>query len=273
MENVVSGVVILFILLFAVFTLSADWTQSQLDIAQSYREMQAHLQDRARTDIRIVQQALSANGVQITVENSGSQDFAEYAAWDVIVEYFDDTTPPDYRIHWLAYEAPGSGWNVQGLYINAAQALTERYSPGILNPNEQAVLDIVLPQPLGASATLQATIMTEYGIGDSTLIHRNAPPQLTVNAGISVAALSSADILDSALLAEDSDHPATQIVYTVTVPPAQGTLSLGDSFTQQDIDDGLLTYTHTGTGGDQFSFTVSDGTDTIGPFVFVITVN
>jgi VCBS repeat-containing protein len=67
--------------------------------------------------------------------------------------------------------------------------------------------------------------------------------------------------------AETADH--AQIVYTLTGDVANGTLRLNgvaltvagtNSFTQQDIDDGLLTYTHDGgeTTADGFSFTVAD---------------
>jgi hypothetical protein len=60
-------------------------------------------------------------------------------------------------------------------------------------------------------------------------------------------------------------------VYTVISGPTQGTLNLGASFTQLAIDNDLLRYTHTGAGKDSFTFSLSDGKTTIGPFVFDIT--
>jgi hypothetical protein len=67
----------------------------------------------------------------------------------------------------------------------------------------------------------------------------------------------------------------------VTSVPANGTLLLsglalgvGDSFTQADLDLGLVTYGHDGseTSSDGFGFDVTDGTDTIAGQSFAITV-
>ena len=41
-------------------------------------------------------------------------------------------------------------------------------------------------------------------------------------------------------------------------------------FTQEDIDNALLVYTHQGIGSDSFQFTISDGDSVIGSFTFVI---
>ncbi|XFA71677.1 cadherin-like domain-containing protein [Tistrella mobilis] len=91
---------------------------------------------------------------------------------------------------------------------------------------------------------------------------------------ITSAMLSSSD-------SEDTD-PA-DVTYTLTTAPASGTLKLdgttlevGDTFTQKDIDDGLVTYDHDGSEGASggFGFSVKDTTNlTLSSQSFAITIS
>ena len=99
----------------------------------------------------------------------------------------------------------------------------------------------------------------------------NADPALTTNTGLVVAAGDTAPIDNTVLQVTDADDPPSALTYTIVTVPVRGMLSLGAVFTQQDIDNGLLTYTRTGSGGDTFAFTVSDGKTSVGPFGFGIT--
>ena len=77
--------------------------------------------------------------------------------------------------------------------------------------------------------------------------------------------LGGSIVIDSALLrAEDPDDGPSGLTYTITALPTSGTLelagatvSLGQTFTQQTIDAGLLSYTHNGVdeSTDSFDFT------------------
>ena len=83
---------------------------------------------------------------------------------------------------------------------------------------------------------------------------------------------TSAPIIGSNLNTTDVDNTTSELVYTVTKLPQQGSLSK-TTFTQADIDSGSFQYTHVGAGPDSFQFTVSDGVSVIGPFTFSINVN
>ena len=111
----------------------------------------------------------------------------------------------------------------------------------------------------------------------------NDAPVLAVNAGLNVSEGAAATTISSVRLqVTDVDTPAAQIVFTITALPANGALSrngtplvLNSTFTQADINGGLLTYSHNGseTTSDSFAFTVSDGTGgSIGATSFAITV-
>jgi hypothetical protein len=90
--------------------------------------------------------------------------------------------------------------------------------------------------------------------------------------GLTMLAGSTVTIDSTHLQTTDPDDPATDLIYTVTAAPSQGTLSLGTTFTQADIDDGLLSYAHAGVGSDSFQVVVSDGETIIGPVVMTISV-
>ena len=77
------------------------------------------------------------------------------------------------------------------------------------------------------------------------------------------------------------DNTAAQLTFTVGTATTNGTLkkgvatlSAGGTFTQDDINNNLITYTHGGAGAsDSFTFTVSDGAGgSIGSTTFNITI-
>jgi VCBS repeat-containing protein len=111
----------------------------------------------------------------------------------------------------------------------------------------------------------------------------NDSPVLTTNAGLTVLEGAAATVISNSLLSvSDVDNTAGQIVYTLTTIPAGGTLAksglalaISDTFTQADVDAGLITYAHAGgeSPSDSFQFTVSDGAGgTIAATSFAITV-
>ncbi len=129
----------------------------------------------------------------------------------------------------------------------------------------------------GAGGTIPDTTFT------ITVSAVNDAPTLTNNTGLTVLEGAAATVITSAqLLVEDVDNAPLQIQYTVTAVPVSGTLAINgvallvnDTFTQSDIDGGLLTYAHDGseTTSDSFHFTVSDGGNgAIGDTTFSITV-
>ena len=111
----------------------------------------------------------------------------------------------------------------------------------------------------------------------------NDTPVLTTNAGLTVLEGAAATVIGNSLLqVSDNDNTAGQIIYTLTTIPAGGTLAksglalaISDTFTQADVDAGLITYAHAGgeSPSDSFQFTVSDGAGgTIAATSFAITV-
>ncbi|NCR09221.1 MAG: hypothetical protein GPI95_13180 [Microcystis aeruginosa LG13-11] len=125
--------------------------------------------------------------------------------------------------------------------------------------------------------------------GDTTkqttfsIISVNQPPQLTINQNLTLDEGKTANITSNQLQVTDTDNTAAQITYTLTHLPDNGSLllnstalTLNNTFTQADIDNNKLIYTHNGseTTSDSFNFTVSDGTGgSLAATTFNITVN
>lgn len=111
----------------------------------------------------------------------------------------------------------------------------------------------------------------------------NESPVLAQNNGLTLDEAATATITNSNLAVTDGDNASDELVYTITVNPLNGSLLLdgtslilGNSFTQEAIENNVLSYVHDGseTVMDSFSFTVSDGADgTIEETSFDITVN
>ena len=112
---------------------------------------------------------------------------------------------------------------------------------------------------------------TVSGTFSITVTPVNDAPTLDTNAALSVNEGTSGTIDETKLSASDVDNAVSALFYTVTSAPGNGdvkksgsALSAGDTFTQTDIDNGIITYTHDGseTTSDTFGFRLSDGSAT-----------
>jgi VCBS repeat-containing protein len=96
----------------------------------------------------------------------------------------------------------------------------------------------------------------------------NTPPAINFNTGLTLSEAGSVTVTSTNLDFNDAEQADTAITYTITAAATNGTLFkngvalvLGGTFTQADINNGLITFTHDGseTTGALFQFTVSDG--------------
>jgi hypothetical protein len=276
MESVLAAFIVIFLVIFSVLTFSDALLSTQDELGESWREMEMRLADYQQVSIAPVDSWLTADEtlVALVLANTGTDHLANYRDWDVILQYYDDADPAVYHIEWLSYTTanpPGPGqWTVDAIYQDAATAAAEVYEPGILNPGEELVLYVKAVPPVGIGQALQARVVTASGKGASIAFTRNHPPELTINTPLEMWHSVTDTLTADHLTVSDVDNTPDDLLYTVTVPPAQGTLS-AETFTQADLDAELVTYTHTGTGDDSFQFMVADGTDEISGFTFEIT--
>lgn len=134
--------------------------------------------------------------------------------------------------------------------------------------------EFIVSDPSGGVTPTQVFNITVTPANDAPVLVNNLP--LAVNEG------QAATITDAELLYTDEDLPGDTLTYTITTAPINGTLTVsgtalgvGDTFTQDDINNGNVTYTHNGTQTtlDSFGYALSDGTVSLpGVFNFVVTL-
>ena len=136
--------------------------------------------------------------------------------------------------------------------------------------------------PVTITVTVSDGTTTTTETFDVTVTPQNDAPVVAANNGSTVA-IGGTDVLTAGeLQVTDVDTLPAQLTYTVTVPPVNGQLEFTSapgvaiaSFTQAEINAGLVVYVHDGsiTASDSFTFTVSDGAGgNIGATTFGITV-
>jgi hypothetical protein len=106
------------------------------------------------------------------------------------------------------------------------------------------------------------------GVFNITIIPRNDPPVLAANKDLSLKEGGKTVLSQEILRAEDPDQKPSELRFTLLSPPQHGifyrnktALKENGSFTQEDINSGLVSYAHDGgeASSDSFGFCVSDG--------------
>src|SRR5450432_1975892 len=263
METVLAAFIAIFITMFAAFSLTATVLSTQDTFRVNLQAMQSRLDARSRTELLPGNARIINLGtvLELVYRNQGATKLVDFDHFDLIIQYLDNAIPADYHIGWMPYTIGvplNNEWSVSGIYANAAQSLPEAFDPGILNPGEELKVAVKLSPPVGEGKTVQVLLETDNGVSASTQLTRNGPPVLVTNSGLSVANGTPGTIDGTKLAVTDGDYTPDQLVYTITTPPSAGILSLGPTFTQADILNGLLTYTRTGAASDSFAFTIAD---------------
>ena len=127
-----------------------------------------------------------------------------------------------------------------------------------------------------------AAYSTESATANITVTSVNDEQMLSTNAGATVFEGSTGNVITTAMLeATDVDNPPGQLTYTLSSIPTNGLLRrsgvnllVSSTFTQADIDAGIITYLHddSETTSDSFSFTVDDGAGITSSGTFNISV-
>jgi len=174
----------------------------------------------------------------------------------------------------------GNQWSVTTIY--AAGNTRESFEPGVWNPGEELTLRLVIDPPVAPGSVLQVTVGTGNGTTTASTFISQEPytfaititPRVDANAGAVVADGGMVTLSSAQLHATSEDVSPAELIYNFT-NPIHGTFSPGNSFTQADIDAGVVTYTHDGSGqpDDNITFTITDGTRTTGVYTFPIAIS
>jgi archaeal flagellar protein FlaF len=166
MESVITGVLIITLLLLTVLTVTHSYLSTQDALYRSWRDMESRLGERAHTSLTPVRAQTSGGGgtVEVTLRNDGQTKLADFAHWDMIVKYDTGTQS---LIEQLPYGSGVNQWAPTA--ILAGDGLAEVLDPGILNPDEQIVLRVLLSPAVGLGTRNAVTVVTPNGISASAV--------------------------------------------------------------------------------------------------------
>jgi hypothetical protein len=166
MDTVVTGIVVIAVIFFAIVTLSEHYLLAQDAISQSWQEMEARLEERSKTDLLPIGAETMGGGaiVNVTFRNEGRTKLADFDRWDVIVQY-RGIDGQDY-VQWLPYFSSGDTW------VEIFPVEAEVFDPGIFNPGDEVVIQISVSPSVMAGTTNLATVVTTNGISASAVFTR-----------------------------------------------------------------------------------------------------
>ncbi len=214
---------------------------------------------------------LQTGRVQLLVESGGSTPASQTS--DVIANY----TTKDITLR-IVVDGTGATPFVRGLYSENGVDFIEvaTFNPAALFFTGQPLPNTVVGNYsfAGIFTTSRNSALTlnfrfeDFSITPDPAFINTDPVITDPLTAFDIAEGATETITTENLEYTDAEQSADELIYVVTSLPANGTLMLNlgnlavsDTFTQQDIDDGLLTYTHDGTetASDSFGYIITDG--------------
>lgn len=177
MESAISSLILFTVGIFAALTISHTFLETQDTLWATEQLRQEDILERERTNIEITGAETQNSGsiVRVKVRNSGHVKLADFERWDVVVQYYTDglqeEDPNLYQVDWLPYTTgipADMQWTVSGIYLDADTLTPEVFEPGILNPDEEMVIQARLLPSVAVTSTNLITLNTLNGISASS---------------------------------------------------------------------------------------------------------
>ena len=169
MSNAIVALVVIALMMTAALTWSQTAYTSFDSISQSLKQTTQVTQEVSRTDIKVVDAQTQGDSVEVSVLNSGEVHLAQFAKWDVVVQYYDASG--EYHISQLSYtenSSPSEGqWTIVNIYTDESLGQREVFEPGILDPGEVMLMRLSLAPLPGAGITDFITVSSANGVTTS----------------------------------------------------------------------------------------------------------
>jgi hypothetical protein len=166
MSNVFVTLFIVALMLVAVMTWSQVSYNSVDSGAQAWKEMVDMAEEVSRTDIEVTDAQMQAAFVEVLTHNSGEVHLAQFAKWDVLVQYFEGNGT--YHLESLSYteDAVPSNieWTVAAIYSDESLSQQEVFEPGVLSPGEVMLMKLKLNPLPGVGTTNRVVLSTPNGV-------------------------------------------------------------------------------------------------------------
>ena len=167
MESAIVSLISMTIILVGTLTLTQSTLSSVDTISASWLQAEDRMGEIRRTALTLVVVSVQPGGilVDITLGNQGEVALNDFGRWDVVIQYTGSDN--NYYIKRLPYTAGALGdnqWTVTGIFLDAQTSDPEIFDPGILNPDEDAVLQVKLNPGVKSASTNLISVVTHNGI-------------------------------------------------------------------------------------------------------------
>jgi len=168
METIVVVLVCIALIVFGVMTMAQGFLTSTDSAALSMEDITITKGEIMRTEISLIDARRIGEGLlEVALGNTGQMKLASFGKWDVIIQYYD--ADHSYYAKWLQYttETPSDNeWHKTGIYLDAGDNTTEVFELGILNPEEEMIIEAKLNPPPRDGTAVDAIVSTPNGVRD-----------------------------------------------------------------------------------------------------------
>ncbi len=167
MGKVVFSIIALALFMLAGLTISQNLLHSFDSMTSEFVDLNSRNENILRTNLQPVSTTLLPGRqiLEIALRNDGETKIADFQLWDVTVQYYDYLN--NYQTGWLNYvegTPDDNQWRVKGIYLDAATETSELLEPGVLNTDEEIIIQAKLSPKVHLSAKNLAIVSTPDGV-------------------------------------------------------------------------------------------------------------
>jgi len=161
MESIFVCFVSLALIIISTVTMTMSTVNSAAKLADTWKSTQQRTNSIQRTEITSIPPANYSGGIiDLVVKNTGQENVIDFSHWDVIAEKVDSGAS---YFTYSATNPPGlNQWSVKGIYI--ADNVPETFDLNVLNPGEQAIIQINPDGMIDTGQTIKITLSTAGGV-------------------------------------------------------------------------------------------------------------
>jgi hypothetical protein len=166
METIFVSIICIALIVVGGMTMSRGFLSSLDNTSANIDAISQRNQEIMRTNISVLSASQTdPNTLEVSLRNTGQTKLTDFGKWDIIVHHTD--LLGNYSVTWLPYtvSSPGNNqWTVEGIYTNSAERTLEVFEPGILNPEEEMIVQGKLETPVGTGTANRVLITTPNGV-------------------------------------------------------------------------------------------------------------
>jgi len=167
MGKVIFSIIALSLFVLVGTTMSQNFLHSFDSVTSEFVDLTSRNENVVRTSLHPVSTTLLPGRqiLEITLRNDGETKLTDFEFWDVTVQYYDYLN--NYHTYWLTYvegTPADNQWRVKGIYLDAATETSELLMPGVLNIDEEIIIQAKLSPKVHITANNLAIVSTPNGV-------------------------------------------------------------------------------------------------------------